>query len=77
MVVPLLSHRGLENRLNSFIQVDPPDQKGTETKPGQSNNPVPTSETNESSIAERTPFLVLAATSTVHQVGLSPPGWVL
>ncbi|XP_023389391.1 adenomatous polyposis coli protein isoform X10 [Pteropus vampyrus] len=46
---------GLENRLNSFIQVDAPDQKGTETKPGQSNS-VPASETNESSIAERTPF---------------------
>ncbi|XP_024903659.1 adenomatous polyposis coli protein isoform X4 [Pteropus alecto] len=46
---------GLENRLNSFIQVDAPDQKGTETKPGQSNS-VPASETNESSITERTPF---------------------
>ncbi|XP_016002620.2 adenomatous polyposis coli protein isoform X7 [Rousettus aegyptiacus] len=46
---------GLENRLNSFIQVDASDQKGTETKPGQSNS-VPASETNESSIAERTPF---------------------
>ncbi|KAM8779173.1 adenomatous polyposis coli protein isoform 9-T9 [Rhynchonycteris naso] len=46
---------GLENRLNSFIQVDAPDQKGTEAKPGQS-NPVPVSETNESSIADRTPF---------------------
>ncbi|XP_066130151.1 adenomatous polyposis coli protein isoform X8 [Saccopteryx bilineata] len=46
---------GLENRLNSFIQVDAPDQKGTEAKPGQS-NPVPVSEASESSIADRTPF---------------------
>ncbi|XP_059549869.1 adenomatous polyposis coli protein isoform X13 [Myotis daubentonii] len=46
---------GLENCLNSFIQVNAPDQKGTEAKPGQS-NPVPAAETNESSIAERTPF---------------------
>ncbi|KAJ1079207.1 hypothetical protein K5549_018135, partial [Capra hircus] len=62
---------GLENRLNSFIQVDPPDQKGTETKPGQSNNPVPTSETNESSIAERTPFS--SSSSSKHS---SPSGTV-
>ncbi|XP_055292902.1 adenomatous polyposis coli protein isoform X5 [Moschus berezovskii] len=62
---------GLENRLNSFIQVDPPDQKGTETKPGQSNNPVPASETNESSIAERTPFS--SSSSSKHS---SPSGTV-
>lgn len=46
---------GLENCLNSFIQVNAPDQKGTEAKPGQSNS-APAAETNESSIAERTPF---------------------
>ncbi|XP_069348577.1 adenomatous polyposis coli protein isoform X14 [Eulemur rufifrons] len=61
---------GLENRLNSFIQVDAPDQKGTETKPGQS-NPVPASETNESSIAERTPFS--SSSSSKHS---SPSGTV-
>ncbi|XP_065797687.1 adenomatous polyposis coli protein isoform X4 [Muntiacus reevesi] len=62
---------GLENRLNSFIQVDPPDQRGTEAKPGQSNNPVPASETNESSIAERTPFS--SSSSSKHS---SPSGTV-
>ncbi|MEJ1286363.1 hypothetical protein NN561_017370 [Cricetulus griseus] len=46
---------GLENRLNSFIQVDAPEQKGTETKPGPS-NPVPAAETVETCIVERTPF---------------------
>ncbi|XP_017382690.1 adenomatous polyposis coli protein isoform X5 [Cebus imitator] len=61
---------GLENRLNSFIQVDAPDQKGTETKPGQ-NNPVPASETNESSIVERTPFS--SSSSSKHS---SPSGTV-
>ncbi|XP_068391831.1 adenomatous polyposis coli protein isoform X4 [Eschrichtius robustus] len=61
---------GLENRLNSFIQVDTPDQKGTEAKPGQS-NPVPASETNESSIAERTPFS--SSSSSKHS---SPSGTV-
>ncbi|XP_043451386.1 adenomatous polyposis coli protein isoform X8 [Prionailurus bengalensis] len=61
---------GLENRLNSFIQVDVPDQKGTEAKPGQS-NPVPVSETNESSIAERTPFS--SSSSSKHS---SPSGTV-
>nr|XP_060491185.1 adenomatous polyposis coli protein isoform X5 [Panthera onca] len=61
---------GLENRLNSFIQVDAPDQKGTEAKPGQS-NPVPLSETNESSIAERTPFS--SSSSSKHS---SPSGTV-
>ncbi|XP_045356811.1 adenomatous polyposis coli protein isoform X11 [Leopardus geoffroyi] len=61
---------GLENRLNSFIQVDAPDQKGTEAKPGQS-NPVPVSETNESSIAERTPFS--SSSSSKHS---SPSGTV-
>ncbi|XP_054942684.1 adenomatous polyposis coli protein isoform X6 [Physeter macrocephalus] len=61
---------GLENRLNSFIQVDAPDQKGTEAKPGQS-NPVPASEANESSIAERTPFS--SSSSSKHS---SPSGTV-
>ncbi|XP_026955896.1 adenomatous polyposis coli protein isoform X5 [Sagmatias obliquidens] len=61
---------GLENRLNSFIQVDAPDQKGTEGKPGQS-HPVPASETNESSIAERTPFS--SSSSSKHS---SPSGTV-
>lgn len=61
---------GLENRLNSFIQVDAPDQKGTEIKPGQ-NNPVPVSETNESSIVERTPFS--SSSSSKHS---SPSGTV-
>ncbi|XP_065730829.1 adenomatous polyposis coli protein isoform X10 [Phocoena phocoena] len=61
---------GLENRLNSFIQVDAPDQKGTEGKPGQS-HPVPASETNESSVAERTPFS--SSSSSKHS---SPSGTV-
>ncbi|KAM5330830.1 adenomatous polyposis coli protein isoform 8-T10 [Glossophaga mutica] len=61
---------GLENRLNSFIQVDAPDQKGSEAKLGQS-NPVPASETNESSIAERTPFS--SSSSSKHN---SPSGTV-
>ncbi|KAM4875516.1 adenomatous polyposis coli protein isoform 3-T5 [Thomomys bottae] len=61
---------GLESRLNSFIQVDAPDQKGTETKPGQ-NNPVPAAETSESSIAERTPFS--SSSSSKHS---SPSGTV-
>ncbi|XP_008832538.1 adenomatous polyposis coli protein isoform X4 [Nannospalax galili] len=60
---------GLENRLNSFIQVDAPDQKGTETKPGQS-HPV-LAETSESSIAERTPFS--SSSSSKHS---SPSGTV-
>ncbi|XP_050768467.1 adenomatous polyposis coli protein isoform X5 [Gymnogyps californianus] len=46
---------GLENRLNSFFQIDSPDKKGTETKPLQ-NNPVPAPENNESTLSERTPF---------------------
>ncbi|NXE29031.1 APC protein, partial [Ardeotis kori] len=46
---------GLENRLNSFFQIDSPDKKGTETKPLQ-NNPVPVPENNESTVSERTPF---------------------
>nr|XP_045363818.1 adenomatous polyposis coli protein isoform X3 [Camelus bactrianus] len=60
---------GLENRLNSFIQVDAPDQKGTETKLGQSN--VPASETNESSLTERTLFS--SSSSSKHS---SPSGTV-
>ncbi|XP_037022935.2 adenomatous polyposis coli protein isoform X5 [Artibeus jamaicensis] len=61
---------GLENRLNSFIQVDAPDQKGSEAKLGQS-TPVPASETNESSVAERTPFG--SSSSSKHS---SPSGTV-
>ncbi|XP_062943893.1 adenomatous polyposis coli protein isoform X2 [Cynocephalus volans] len=61
---------GLENHLNSFIHVDVPEQKGTETKPGQC-NPIPASETNESSIAERTPFT--SSSSSKHS---SPSGTV-
>ncbi|XP_042548099.1 adenomatous polyposis coli protein isoform X4 [Dipodomys spectabilis] len=61
---------GLESRLNSFIQVDAPDQKGIETKPGQ-NNSVPAAEMSESSIAERTPFS--SSSSSKHS---SPSGTV-
>lgn len=61
---------GLENCLNSFIQVNAPDQKGTEAKQGQS-NPVPAAETNESSVAERTPFG--SSSSSKHS---SPSGTV-
>ncbi|XP_052011836.1 adenomatous polyposis coli protein isoform X4 [Apodemus sylvaticus] len=61
---------GLENRLNSFIQVEAPEQKGTETKPGQS-NPVPTAETAETCLAERTPFS--SSSSSKHS---SPSGTV-
>uniref|UniRef100_A0A8B9CR58 APC regulator of WNT signaling pathway n=1 Tax=Anser brachyrhynchus TaxID=132585 RepID=A0A8B9CR58_9AVES len=46
---------GLENRLNSFFQIDSPDKKGTETKPLQT-NPAPAPENNESTVSERTPF---------------------
>ncbi|GAB1301540.1 Adenomatosis polyposis coli [Apodemus speciosus] len=61
---------GLENRLNSFIQGEAPEQKGTETKPGQS-NPVPTAETGETCLAERTPFS--SSCSSKHS---SPSGTV-
>ncbi|XP_051854312.1 adenomatous polyposis coli protein isoform X1 [Antechinus flavipes] len=61
---------GLENRLNSFIQIDSPDKKATETKSGQGNL-VPTPETSESSIAERTPF-----SSTNSSKHSSPSGTV-
>ncbi|NWR79399.1 APC protein, partial [Centropus unirufus] len=46
---------GLENRLNSFFQIESPDKKGTETKSLQS-NPAPAPENNESTVSERTPF---------------------
>ncbi|XP_054033908.1 adenomatous polyposis coli protein isoform X1 [Dryobates pubescens] len=46
---------GLENRLNSFFQIDSPNKKGTETKP-LPNNPVPAPENNESTVNERTLF---------------------
>ncbi|XP_031221149.1 adenomatous polyposis coli protein isoform X12 [Mastomys coucha] len=61
---------GLETRLNSFIQVEAPEQKGTEAKPGQS-NPVPIAETGETCIAERTPFS--SSSSSKHS---SPSGTV-
>ncbi|XP_068943868.1 adenomatous polyposis coli protein isoform X1 [Petaurus breviceps papuanus] len=61
---------GLENRLNSFIQIDSPDKKATETKSGQGNL-APTPETSESSIAERTPF-----SSTNSSKHSSPSGTV-
>ncbi|NXG44450.1 APC protein, partial [Psilopogon haemacephalus] len=52
--VPVRSS-GLENRLNSFFQIDSPDKKGTETKP-LPNNPIPAPENNESTVCDRTPF---------------------
>ncbi|XP_058533468.1 adenomatous polyposis coli protein isoform X2 [Ochotona princeps] len=61
---------GLGNRLNSFIQVDAPDQKGAEIKPGQS-NAIAASDSNESSLAERTPFS--SSSSSKHS---SPSGTV-
>uniref|UniRef100_A0A8C6GBW3 Adenomatous polyposis coli protein n=1 Tax=Mus spicilegus TaxID=10103 RepID=A0A8C6GBW3_MUSSI len=61
---------GLETRLNSFVQVEAPEQKGTEAKPGQS-NPVSIAETAETCIAERTPFS--SSSSSKHS---SPSGTV-
>ncbi|XP_051019793.1 adenomatous polyposis coli protein isoform X7 [Acomys russatus] len=61
---------GLENRLNSFIQVDAPEQKGTETKAGQ-NNTAPAAEPGEPPLAERTPFS--SSSSSKHS---SPSGTV-
>ncbi|XP_075397506.1 adenomatous polyposis coli protein isoform X9 [Tenrec ecaudatus] len=62
---------GLENHVNSSSsQVDSPDPKGTEAKPGQ-NNAVPAPENNESSLAERTPFS--SSSSSKHS---SPSGTV-
>ncbi|XP_067172758.1 adenomatous polyposis coli protein [Apteryx mantelli] len=61
---------GLENRLNSFIQIDSPDKKGTEAKPVQ-NNPVPAPENNENTVSERTPFS--SSSSSKHS---SPSGAV-
>ncbi|XP_028909851.1 adenomatous polyposis coli protein isoform X2 [Ornithorhynchus anatinus] len=61
---------GLENRLNSFIQLDSPDKKGTEGKPAQS-NPTPAPEPGESSVPERTPFS--SSSSSKHS---SPSGAV-
>ncbi|XP_040613991.1 adenomatous polyposis coli protein isoform X2 [Mesocricetus auratus] len=46
---------GLESRLNPCTQVDAPEQKGTETKPGQS-NAAPAAEAGEPCVVERTPF---------------------
>nr|XP_056704727.1 adenomatous polyposis coli protein isoform X2 [Euleptes europaea] len=61
---------GLEHRLNSFIQIDSPDKKGTETKPVLS-NPIPAPEASESIINERTPFS--SSSSSKHS---SPSGAV-
>ncbi|XP_061480056.1 adenomatous polyposis coli protein isoform X2 [Rhineura floridana] len=61
---------GLENRLNSFIQIDSPDKKGTETKLLLS-NPVPAPETSENTVNERTPFS--SSSSSKHS---SPSGTV-
>ncbi|KAM6225226.1 adenomatous polyposis coli protein [Rhynchocyon petersi] len=62
---------GLENHLNTLIQVDSPDQKGTETKPGQ-NTSAPAPESNESSVTERAPF-TSSSSSSKHS---SPSGTV-
>lgn len=61
---------GLENQLNSFIQADSSDKKGTETKPVLS-NPIPAPETTEGIINERTPFS--SSSSSKHS---SPSGAV-
>ncbi|XP_077203899.1 adenomatous polyposis coli protein isoform X2 [Paroedura picta] len=61
---------GLENHLNSFIQTDSPDKKGTETKPVLS-NPIPAPEASEGFISERTPFS--SSSSSKHS---SPSGAV-
>nr|XP_048298465.1 adenomatous polyposis coli protein isoform X6 [Myodes glareolus] len=61
---------GLENRLNSFIQVDAPEQKGTEAKPAQSGS-VPAAEPSEACVVERTPFS--SSSSSKHS---SPSGTV-
>nr|XP_033784994.1 adenomatous polyposis coli protein isoform X1 [Geotrypetes seraphini]XP_033784995.1 adenomatous polyposis coli protein isoform X1 [Geotrypetes seraphini]XP_033784996.1 adenomatous polyposis coli protein isoform X1 [Geotrypetes seraphini]XP_033784997.1 adenomatous polyposis coli protein isoform X1 [Geotrypetes seraphini]XP_033784998.1 adenomatous polyposis coli protein isoform X1 [Geotrypetes seraphini]XP_033785000.1 adenomatous polyposis coli protein isoform X1 [Geotrypetes seraphini]XP_03 len=60
---------GLENRLNLLIQTDIPDKKGTEPKPVVNNPLAP--ETNENSVAERTPFS--SSSSSKHS---SPSGAV-
>lgn len=61
---------GLENRLNSFVQIDSPDKKGTETKSVLS-NPIPAPEPSESIVNERTPFS--SSSSSKHS---SPSGAV-
>ncbi|KAJ7335702.1 hypothetical protein JRQ81_013643 [Phrynocephalus forsythii] len=61
---------GLEHHLNSFIQVDSQDKKGTETKPVLSNS-VSAPETSENAINERTPFS--SSSSSKHS---SPSGAV-
>ncbi|XP_020635673.2 adenomatous polyposis coli protein [Pogona vitticeps] len=61
---------GLESRLNSFIQVDSQDKKGTETKPVISNS-TPAPETSENMVNERTPFS--SSSSSKHS---SPSGAV-
>ncbi|XP_043920140.1 adenomatous polyposis coli protein isoform X2 [Protopterus annectens] len=61
---------GLENRLNSFIQLDGPDKKATETKPVVNSSTV-TPETNENIVSDRTPF-----SSTSSSKHSSPSGAV-
>ncbi|ETE71015.1 Adenomatous polyposis coli protein, partial [Ophiophagus hannah] len=60
---------GLETRLNSFIQSDAPDKKGTETKIVLSSTAAP--ETSENTLTERTPFS--SSSSSKHN---SPSGAV-
>ncbi|KAM3846581.1 adenomatous polyposis coli protein isoform 1-T4 [Vipera latastei] len=61
---------GLETRLNSFIQSDGPDKKGTETKIVL-NNSTAAPETSENTLSERTPFS--SSSSSKHS---SPSGAV-
>uniref|UniRef100_A0A1W7RJA3 Adenomatous polyposis coli protein n=1 Tax=Agkistrodon contortrix contortrix TaxID=8713 RepID=A0A1W7RJA3_AGKCO len=61
---------GLETRLNSFIQSDGPDKKGTETKIVLSNSTA-APETSENTLSERTPFS--SSSSSKHS---SPSGAV-
>ncbi|XP_029473984.1 adenomatous polyposis coli protein-like [Rhinatrema bivittatum] len=61
---------GLENRLNLLIQADIPDKKGTEIKSVMNNQPL-APETNENSVADRTPFS--SSSSSKHS---SPSGAV-
>ncbi|XP_064412723.1 adenomatous polyposis coli protein isoform X2 [Latimeria chalumnae] len=63
-------HVGLENRLNSFIQIDSPEKKASETK-SMVVNPATTPETTENPVVERTPF-----SSTSSSKHSSPSGAV-
>ncbi|XP_039222321.1 adenomatous polyposis coli protein isoform X2 [Crotalus tigris] len=66
----LVRTMGLETRLNSFIQSDGPDKKGTETKIVLSNSTA-APETSENTLSERTPFS--SSSSSKHS---SPSGAV-